>query len=350
MNKIALQALRDASAALGFADCRVAVARRSPGADNLAAWLAAGHQAGMDWMAGNVERRQDPRLVLPGCRSIILFAYPYGSARLREPSRGTICLYAAGEDYHRILEEKLDDLDALLTEFGGSQRRYVDSGPVTETAFAVAAGLGWGGKSGALLRPDGSRFFLGTILTTLELPADTPVRNRCGFCTRCRESCPTGALDSGRSMDARKCLSYWTIEHKGTIPLEIRPLIGHRLYGCDECFKVCPWNRKSRQDTDARFLMPRELYEASLETMAGWSEDDFKRIFAKSPIKRIKYPGWLRNVCVVMGNISGPEAIPALTPLTRRDDFVAEHARDAIARILSRADSTLKKPLNGPDL
>ena len=204
---------------LGFSGCRVARAEKSPHAEKLFQWLERGWHAGMEWMARSPERRTDPAEVLPGCRSVICLSYDYDSPGRRPEGEGSICLYAHGKDYHGILEEKLADLQELLSIYGGKQRGYVDSGPVMERDHAEACGLGWRGKSGLIVRrKGGSRFFIATLLTTLELEPDAPVSNGCGSCRRCAALCPTGAIMENGQVDAGRCLSYWTIEHRGAIP------------------------------------------------------------------------------------------------------------------------------------
>ncbi len=322
---------------LGFTDCRVAAAQPCLHADALYRWLTAGMHAGMEWMARNPERRVNPVEVLPGCRSVICLAYPYDSPAVRAAGQGEICLYAHGRDYHGILEEKLADLSELLSVYGGVQRAYVDAGPVMERDFAEACGLGWRGKSGLAIRPDvGPRFFIAVILTTLALEPDAPHANRCGTCRRCVMACPTGAIGPNGALDANKCLSYWTIEHKGAIPAEIRPLIGNRLYGCDACVRNCPWGTKKSAVTDERFRMPKYLAKRPLRDLMTLSGAEFAALFKHSPIKRIKREGFLRNACIVMGNTGTIDDIGFLENLQFDSDMVAEHARWAMERIAAR--------------
>ncbi len=293
--------------------------------------------AGMEWMSRNPERRVDPREVLPGCQSVICLSYPYDSPGKRAAGQGNICLYAHGRDYHGILEDKLADLAELLSIYGGQQRAYVDAGPVTERDVAQSCGLGWRGKSGLLVRRvEGSRFFIAVLLSTLALERDEPCVNRCGNCRRCVEACPTGAIGADGMVDANKCLSYWTIEHKGAIPPEIRPLIGDCLYGCDTCVRQCPWNRKMQSATDERFRLPKYLSKLSLQDLLTLSAEEFAVIFKNSPIKRIKREGLLRNACVVLGNAGTLDDVRVLEGMSVESPLVAEHAAWAADRIRER--------------
>lgn len=278
----ARQAAEYAAAALGFSALGVAPADAEQGS-YLADWLAAGMHADMQWMERHLAARQNPQLVLPGVRSIIMLTYEYAAQDARE-ARGRIARYAQGEDYHKLLAAKLADIDETLQFYGGVQRCFTDSGPVSERFFAARAGLGWIGRNGLLLRPDwGSYCFLACILTTLELPCDTPMSNHCGKCRRCEQACPTGALKDG-CCDARKCLSFHTIESKN--PGDIS--LGDRMYGCDICQEVCPWNRpKKSRKTDPHLLMPAPLSTMSPEHLYNLSDEEFERLFAGSPIRRI---------------------------------------------------------------
>ncbi len=329
------QALAAAAAALGFSACRVAPAVATPYADDYRNWIAEGCHASMQWMERQMEKRLHPELVLEGVRSIAVFTYEYAPEDARRQP-GRIARYAQGEDYHRLLESKLADLDATLQLYGGIQRCYVDSGPVNERDYALLAGIGWRGRNGQIVRlKRGSFFFLATVLTTLKLPAHAPVPNRCGSCRRCEAACPGGALKGGRC-DARRCLSYWTIEHKGSIPEPWRIHMGDRLYGCDVCLEVCPWNRFALDAADARLLMPERLSRLPLRDLLSLSQDDFAAAFRHSPIRRIKREGLLRNACCVLGNIGSREDLPALHRAAEDAPLIAEHARWAHARILAR--------------
>ncbi len=248
------------AAEIGFDDCRIARADDPRHAGEFREWLEAGSAADMDWIARGAEKRCDPQKVLAGARSVVTLAMNYWQgdgdreSQTAAPARGRIARYAWGDDYHDVLEKKLRALDGFLTAAGGRQKFYVDTGPVLERDFAAEAGIGWHGKSTMLLnRQFGTWFFLAEIFTTLELPSDPPQVARCGSCTRCIDACPTGAITAPHQLDARRCISYLTIELKGSIPLEFRPLIGDRIFGCDDCLDACPWNRFAQVSRESAF-------------------------------------------------------------------------------------------------
>jgi len=323
--------------ALGFDDCRVAPALPAAHRALFEQWIAEGKHGDMAWMARNVERRTDPRVVLPGARSVIVLALNYYQGAGPENDY-RIARYAWNDDYHDLIEKKLRELDAFLTSQGGTQKPYVDTGPVLERDFASEAGLGWGGKSTMQIhRHLGTWFFLADILTTLDLPADTPAKDMCGKCTRCIDACPTQAITAPRRMDARRCISYLTIESKGSIPLEFRRAIGDRIYGCDACLDACPWNRHAQESREATFQARETVFSKSLRDFLALTEDEFRALFAKSPIKRIKRPAFLRNVCVALGNGGRWDDLPALEAAAADPHpLIAEHAAWAIAEIRQR--------------
>jgi epoxyqueuosine reductase len=323
--------------ALGFDDCRVAPALPAAHRALFEQWIAEGKHGDMAWMARNVERRTDPRVVLPGARSVIVLALNYYQGSGPENDY-RIARYAWNDDYHDLIEKKLRELDAFLTSQGGTQKPYVDTGPVLERDFASEAGLGWGGKSTMQIhRHLGTWFFLADILTTLDLPADTPAKDMCGKCTRCIDACPTQAITAPRRMDARRCISYLTIESKGSIPLEFRRAIGDRIYGCDACLDACPWNRHAQESREATFQARETVFSKSLRDFLALTEDEFRALFAKSPIKRIKRPAFLRNVCVALGNGGRWDDLPALEAAAADPHpLIAEHAAWAIAEIRQR--------------
>ena len=267
--------------------------------------------------------------------------------RSQTAATGRIARYAWGDDYHDVITAKLDKIDIYLREFGGEQKCYVDTGPVLERDYAAQAGIGWHGKSTMLIdRHLGTWFFLAEILTTLELPADEPIPNRCGTCERCITACPTGAITAPHRVDARRCISYLTIELKGAIPLDLRPLIGDRIFGCDDCLDACPWNRFAQESREAAFSA-RRLTEMSLREYLELSDAEFRTLFKNSPIKRIKRRGFLRNVCVALGNAGDTSDIPALERAARDPEpLIAEHARWAIDQIRYRRRQRSERFLN----
>ncbi len=326
---------------LGFDSCRVAPATVPPHADAFRRWLEEGRAGEMAWMARNADRRTDPQQVLPGARSVVMVAKSYSGGPPPEKTRPApyqIARYAWGEDYHEVLLPRVRELEQVLEQLGGRQRGYVDTGPVLERDFAALAGLGWQGKSTMLIsRELGAFFFLASILTTLELPADEPAKDRCGRCVRCIEVCPTQAITAPRELDARRCVSYLTIELKGSIPEDLRPLVGDRIYGCDDCAAVCPWNRFAQSAGEARFAAKEFVDRWTLRDFLGLDDEGFRRLFRGSPIKRIKRRGFLRNVCVALGNTGTREDVPALERAAQDPEpLVAEHAQWALKRIAER--------------
>lgn len=336
---------------LGFDSCRVASATAPRHADEFHAWLNDGAAGEMQWMERGAEKRSDPQQVLPDARSIVIVALNYWHGEHPNFSgRGRIARYAWGDDYHDVMLKKLERLAGFLAELGGTQKCYVDTGPILERDHAAEAGVGWHGKSTMLVDPKlGTWFFLGEILTTLELPADTPQAERCGTCTRCITACPTGAITAPHRLDARRCISYLTIELKGSIPLELRPLIGDRIYGCDDCLEACPWNRFASVSRETAFAA-RPAIGMALRDYLALDEAKFRQLFRGSPIKRIKRRGFLRNVCVALGNVGDGRDLPALrTAAADPDPLIAEHAAWAIAQIEGRISPAASR-LNPTDL
>jgi epoxyqueuosine reductase len=262
---------------------------------------------------------------------------PANSALESQPDY-QIARYAWGEDYHEVLTPRIRALEEVLAKHGGVQRSYIDTGPVLERDYAALAGLGWHGKSTMVIsRELGAFFFLGALLTTLEIPPDEPAVDRCGRCTRCIDVCPTAAITAPHQLDARRCVSYLTIELKGAIPEDLRPLIGNRIYGCDDCAAVCPWNRFAKSSTEARFAARGFAHSMRLREFLELDDAGFRELFRGSPIKRIKRRGFLRNVCVALGNTGGNEDLPALIKAARDPEpLIAEHASWAIAEIKKR--------------
>ena len=315
-------------------------------------WLDRGEGGEMNYLARNAEKRCDPQQVLPEAKTVIVLALNYfqgdDSVELGVPpamiapdtgaATGKIARYAWGDDYHQLIEKKLAVLDDFLRRHGGSQKCYVDTGPMLERDHAAAAGIGWHGKSTMLLNRElGTWFFLAEILTTLEFAPDALQKNYCGHCTRCIDACPTGAITAPHQVDARRCISYLTIELKGAIPPELRPLIGDRIYGCDDCLDACPWNRFARVSRETAFAMRPEIARMKLRDYLSLDDDKFRRLFSNSPIKRTKRRGFLRNVCVALGNVGMAEDLPALEKAaTDPEPLIAEHAQWAVEQIRQR--------------
>jgi epoxyqueuosine reductase len=339
------------AAALGFDSCRIAEAASPRHADEFRGWLREGAAGEMEWMERGAEKRCDPQQVLPGARSMVVVALNYwqGDQGFREGA-GRIARYAWGDDYHDLMLEKLERLGGFLTGLGGTQKYYVDTGPLLERDHAAEAGIGWHGKSTMLVDPKlGTWFFLGEILTTLDLEPDAPQPARCGSCQRCITACPTGAITEPHRLDARRCISYLTIELKGSIPLELRPLIGDRIYGCDDCLDACPWNRFAAVSREAAFAA-RPAIGMALRDYLALDDTQFRELFRGSPIKRTKRRGFLRNVCVALGNVGDVSDLPALERAAHDPEpLIAEHAAWAIEQILhhsGRAPTTSKVDTN----
>jgi epoxyqueuosine reductase len=305
-------------------------------------WLSMGRHGSMDYLTD--PRRADPRLVLPECRSILMLAVCYPdpgpAVQMEEPGpTGKVAAYAWGSDYHLVLPERLKALAHFIEmQVGGvvPHRWYTDTGPLMERDLAQRAGLGWIGKNTCLIHPKiGSYFFLAEILLDLDLEPDAPFEaDRCGKCTRCMEACPTGCILPDRSLDARRCLSYLTIENKGVIPPELRPQLGKRVFGCDACQQVCPWNRFAHRDYDAAFTARPGLAAPDLITELALSPQEFNRKFKDSPVLRSKRRGYLRNVAVALGNSESPAALPALELAIQDDEpLIWEHAVWALEQI-----------------
>jgi len=337
-----VQQIRAWAEELGFDDCRIAIAARATHADSFLEWLADGSHADMAWMERTPERRCDPREVLDGCRAVICLAMNYfpGESPFPEGQAGgyRIARYAWNDDYHDLIVKRLKAFDKKIAALGGVQRYYTDTGPVLERDFATDAGLGWNGKSTVQIhRRLGTWFFLAELLTTLDLPPDPPFGDHCGKCTRCITACPTAAITAPHRVDARRCISYLTIEHKGSIPMEFRKAIGDRIYGCDDCLDACPWNRFAQVSREASFHARDSIFHHRLRDFLNLDDDAFRQLFAKSPIKRIKRPRFLRNVCVALGNTGTAEDLTALRKSAADSDpLIAEHAAWALEMIQTR--------------
>jgi epoxyqueuosine reductase len=323
--------------ALGFDSCRITAAAPPRHGEEFRSWLREGAAGEMEWMSRGERKRSDPQRVLADARSVIVVALNYFQGEPPSPTKGRIARYAWGDDYHEVMLRKLEQLSEFLTARGGTQKCYVDTGPILERDYAAAAGIGWHGKSTMLIDPQlGTWFFLGEILTTLELPADTEQPPRCGTCVRCISACPTGAITEPHKLDARRCISYLTIELKGAIPVELRPLIGDRIYGCDDCLDACPWNRFAAVSREAGFAATPAT-RMPLRDYLALDDTQFRALFRRSPIKRTRRRGFLRNVCVALGNVGDRSDLPALQRAANDPEpLIAEHAQWAIERINSR--------------
>jgi epoxyqueuosine reductase len=336
-------AIRDKARALGFD--AVGFAAPAAGAEaeaRLARFLELGYHGDMGWLAANAARRASPTALWDEARSVIVLAMNYGPADdplrlLALPKRGTISVYARGADYHDLIKTRLRALGRWLAETRGcGVKIFVDTAPVMEKTLAERAGLGWQGKHTNLVsRAFGSWLFLGEIYTTLELPPDASATDRCGHCTRCQESCPTAAFPSPYRLDARRCISYLTIEHKGHIAREFRRPMGNRIYGCDDCLAVCPWNKFATQTREYAFRPRVELTAPRLADLAELDDAAFRAVFAGSPIKRIGRDRFLRNVLIAIGN-SGDHALAASAERRLEDSsaLVRAMAVWALARLL----------------
>ncbi len=349
--------LIDFARVIGFDSCRIAACAPPPHSDEFGNWLEAGEAGEMHYMKRGEEKRRDPQKVLLGARSIVVLALNYfqgDRARRSETATtaaaGRIARYAWGDDYHDVIAAKLDKIDNFLREFGGTQKCYVDTGPILERDHAAEAGIGWHGKSTMLIDPKlGTWFFLAEVLTTLALPPDIPQQDRCGTCERCMTACPTGAITGPHRLDARRCISYLTIELKGSIPLKFRPLIGDRIFGCDDCLDACPWNRFAQMSRESAFVSRRSTVGMALRDYLSLSAEEFRVTFRNSPIKRIKRGGFLRNVCVALGNVGDLNDLPALQRAAQDPEpLIAEHAGWAIDRINRRVDDGKEKKFVNP--
>jgi epoxyqueuosine reductase len=311
--------------------------------ERLRRFLAEGAHGDMDWMATTAERRGDPRTLWPDVRSVVMLGMNYGPdadplAALRQRSRAAISVYAKGDDYHDIIKPRLKALARwLVARAGGDVKVFVDTAAVMEKPLAEAAGLGWQGKhTNVVSRRYGSWLFLGAIFTTLDLPPDAPEDDHCGNCRACLDICPTAAFPAPYRLDARRCISYLTIEHKGPIARELRPLMGNRIYGCDDCLAVCPWNKFAQAGREAKLAARDALNAPPLAALAQLDDAAFRTLFAKSPVKRTGRDRFLRNVLIAIGNSADSKlAAQAERLLTDASPLV----RGAAVWALGRLDS-----------
>jgi epoxyqueuosine reductase len=316
----------------------------------------------MGWMAANAERRGDPQALWSGVRSIVMLGVNYGPdgdplAVLQERDCGAISVYSRGDDYHDLIKTRLKQIGRWLIEHaGGDVKVFVDTAPVMEKPLAAAAGLGWQGKHTNLVsRQFGSWLFLGAIFTTLELPPDTPETDHCGACRACLDICPTAAFPAAYRLDARRCISYLTIEHKGQIPPELRALMGNRIHGCDDCLAVCPWNKFALAGREAKLAARAALQAPSLADLARLDDGAFRALFAKSAVKRIGRARFVRNVLIAIGNSGDANlAVEAERRLDDESPLVRGAAVWALGRLdrerLSRCAKTRRDSEADPEL
>jgi epoxyqueuosine reductase len=333
-HELGFQAVGIADTDLGAAEVR------------LGEWLAAGFHGEMDYMARHGLKRARPAELRPGTLRVISARMNYKPQAaeawsvIGAPDKAYIARYATGRDYHKVLRQRLQQLASRIEgEIGAfGHRVYTDSAPVMEVELAAKSGLGWRGKHTLLLSRDaGSYFFLGEIYTDLPLPADAPVQEHCGSCRKCLDICPTGAIVAPYRVDARRCISYLTIELKGSIPLELRPLIGNRVYGCDDCQLACPWNRYAETSDEPDFRVRHGLDEVQLADLFAWSESRFRERMVGSAIHRIGFERWSRNLAVGLGN--APTGTAVVGALKSRADDPSPLVRDHVAWALQRHGS-----------
>jgi epoxyqueuosine reductase len=336
--------VRAEAAALGFDACRFAsVTEPWPASEGLRAFVAEGRHGTMRWMEDTLERRVHPRAMWPEARSAVVLGMNYGPDRdpreaLRDPTRAAISVYAQGDDYHEVIKGRLKQLGGRLAAKTGCELKvFVDTAPLMEKPLAQAAGVGWQGKHTNLVsREHGSWLFLGAILTTLDLAPDASETDHCGSCRACLDVCPTAAFPAPFQLDARRCLSYLTIEHAGPWPSEFRERTGARVYGCDDCLAVCPWNKFAQAARETRLQARDALREPSLADLASLDDTAFRALFAKSPVKRIGRDRFLRNVLYAIGNSGEPDlAGVAIARLDDASPLVRGAAVWASSRLLS---------------
>ncbi|HEX7879175.1 MAG TPA: tRNA epoxyqueuosine(34) reductase QueG [Candidatus Eisenbacteria bacterium] len=342
--------IREAALRHGFHHVGIARAREVRHADEFRAWLADGRHASMSYMEKRVDERLDPELLDPAYQTIVSVASSYfhdnAAPAATEPASslpaGRIARYAHGADYHNVLGKQLRKLlkELRMSLDGCDGRAWVDTGPVMDRAWASRAGIGWWGKHTTLVsRTDGSWLVLGTMALTIECEPDEPHEDFCGSCHRCIDACPTKAIVAERELDARLCISYWTIEHRGTISEAMRPAIGDWIFGCDLCLEVCPWNRFAQAGREARFAAREDRAAPALEPLLDLDDAAFRIKFNGSPIQRATRDGFVRNVCVALGNVGTPRNVRALERIAGNDasEVVREHAHWGIQRIQERS-------------
>ncbi|HEX7857461.1 MAG TPA: tRNA epoxyqueuosine(34) reductase QueG [Sphingobium sp.] len=341
-----IDALKAEAKRLGFADCRITSPDAIPAAaGRLQAWLAEGNHGEMGWMEARAEQRGSPRGLWPEVSSVIMLGMAYTPghdplALADVPDRGRISVYAQGQDYHDVVKRALKALARWMVDAAPAELKvFVDTAPVMEKPLAAAAGLGWQGKhTNMVSRGEGSWLFLGSIYSTLDLTPDAPGRDSCGSCDACQRACPTDAFPEPYRLDARRCVSYLTIEHKGPIPEDLRAGIGNRIYGCDDCLAVCPWNKFAEAAHAHRAFLPRaELVAPRLGDLLDLDDASFREMFAGSPIKRIGRNRMVRNAAIAAGNSGDRSLVPVLEALRGDDDpVVVDAAEWALEQLVDR--------------
>ena len=336
------EAIRAHALSLGFDAIGFAPAHLGPQArERLTDFLAAGQHGDMGWLADRTSQRAHPQALWPEAKTVVALGLCYAPGfdaleTLNRPDRGNISVYARNRDYHDVLRGKLKHLaQFMVSRFGGGVKVFVDTAPVMEKPLAEAAGLGWQGKHTNLVsRGHGSWLFLGEVFTTLAIAASPPSGGACGTCARCLTICPTAAFPAPYRLDATRCISYLTIEHRGPIPLELRPLMGNRIYGCDDCLAVCPWNRFAREGRDHKLHAREDLAAPSLAGLAALDDAGFRVLFSASPIKRIGRARFVRNVLNAIGNSGDPSLRgTAASGAADPDPIVADSGAWAVARL-----------------
>ena len=338
--------LKSLAASLGFDACRIARADEPWAAgERLAAFVDAGRHGEMGWMAETLERRAAPTAMWPAARSAVMVAMSYGPGHdpmdnLAHATHGNISVYARGADYHDLMKSRLKQLArAFAQETGEEVKVFVDTAPLMEKPLAARAGLGWQGKHTNLVsRELGNWTFLGAMLTAAELYPDAPETDHCGSCRACLAACPTEAFPAPYQLDARRCISYLTIEHKGPIPRALRPAMGNRIYGCDDCLAVCPWNKFAVSAREAKLMARPEATLPALADLARLDDAAFREVFAGSPVKRTGRARFIRNVCIAIGNSGAVELAGVLMPLLSDDEPLV---RGAAVWALARLDADM---------
>jgi epoxyqueuosine reductase len=338
------RAVEDQARSLGFDRVAIGPADRPEHADAFQRWLDAGHAGTMDYLQRTRAERVDPERLLPGVRSVVAVALSYAPPQPEPTDWAPVARYARGRDYHEVMRPRLERLAAFIADAAGARSRVaVDTSAVLERDLAARAGLGWFGKNTNLLTPDlGSYFFIGIVLTTAALEPDAPLPDRCGTCTACLDACPTGAFTGAYVLDARRCISYLTIEHRGDVDPALAPDLGRWLFGCDVCQEVCPWNRRAATTREPAFLPPGPL--GAPETLLAIDDGEFRRRFRNSALSRTKRRGLRRNAALWLGNQPRPESVPALERALADDDAVV---RRAAGWALERADPPVDSSLTG---